>query len=201
MKKIVAKFGGSNLKTIEDIRKITRTVQRYERPIIAVVSAFYGITNRLTSSVLECRDDESRIVALQDFLREMKEDLISRCIRDADTRRRATGELGGRLDDLRRVLLGVHYLGEIPPTVHDRVLSYGERLSSFLLAAIFRDAGIDAEERLPEDIGLYTNGELRNASIDFGRSEPAGAATTRPPRSRVVFTRRALISGRMSTDL
>ena len=173
--KIVAKFGGSNLKTIEDIRKITRTVQRYDRPIITVVSAFYGITNRLTTGILECRDDESRIVALQDFLREMKEDLISRCIRDADIRRRTTAELGGRLDDLRRVLLGVHYLGEIPPTVHDRVLSYGERLSSFLLAAIFRDAGIDAEERLPEDIGLYTNGELRNASIDFSRSEPAVA--------------------------
>ncbi|WP_460055341.1 aspartate kinase [Spirochaeta dissipatitropha] len=170
MKKIVAKFGGSNLKTVEDIQKITATVRTYDRPMVAVVSAFYGITNRLTSSILECRDDESRIAALQDFLREMKEDLIGRCIQSPQERERTTAELGRRLDELRRVLLGVHYLGEIPLTVNDRVLSYGERLSSFLLAAIFRDAGIDAVEALPEDIGLFTNGEFRNASVDFERS-------------------------------
>lgn len=170
MKKIVAKFGGSNLKTVEDIQKITATVRTYNRPMVAVVSAFYGITNRLTNSILECRDDESRISVLQDFLREMKEDLIGRCIRDPQERERSLAELRTRLDELRRVLLGVHYLGEVPSTINDRILSYGERLSSFLLAAIFRDAGIDAVEALPEDIGLFTNGEFLNASIDFERS-------------------------------
>ncbi len=51
MKKIVVKFGGSNLKSHEDIQKILATVRLYNRPLIIVVSAFYGITNYLTEGI------------------------------------------------------------------------------------------------------------------------------------------------------
>ncbi len=51
MQKRVVKFGGSNLKSREDIQKLVHTISRYTEPLVVVVSAFYGITNYLTEGL------------------------------------------------------------------------------------------------------------------------------------------------------
>ena len=47
MSKIVVKFGGSNLKEKDDIQRLVKIVKNYNQPLIIVVSAFYGVTNKL----------------------------------------------------------------------------------------------------------------------------------------------------------
>ena len=68
--------------------------------------------------------------------------------------------------------MGIHYIGDIPDFIQDRILSYGEKLSSLLLTIILKYNGINADECLPEDMGLLTDGEFRNATIDFEGSIP-----------------------------
>ncbi len=170
MKKIVVKFGGSNLKTREDIQKIVETVKIYNRPLVIVVSAFYGITNYLTEGIWTVRNDNKHIHKMINYLKTMKEDTIEQNIQDSATKEEAYRLISERLDQVERFLLGIHYIGDIPNFIQDRILSYGEKLSSLLLTIILKYNGIDAEECLPEDMGLMTDGEFRNATIDFDKS-------------------------------
>lgn len=170
MKKIVVKFGGSNLKSKEDIGKIIKTIRAYNRPLVIVVSAFYGITNYLTEGLETVRNDENHIAQMIAFLKNMKRDSLEENISEEKLRASAYEQVKERLDELEKYLMGIHYIGEIPDFVEDRVLSYGEKLSSLMLSLILQSHGIDAVEAMPEDIGLVTDGAFSNASIDFENS-------------------------------
>jgi aspartate kinase/aspartokinase/homoserine dehydrogenase 1 len=171
MKKIVAKFGGSNLKKREDIQKLVRVIKAYNRPMVIVVSAFYGITNHLIQTIDEVKKDEKQIKALMLFLLSMKEDVIHQNFTNKTDAAETLKLVETRIHELERYLTGIHYIGEAPEFVEDIVLSYGERLSSLILTRILKSNGIDAEEALPEQMPLVTDGEFRNATVNYSASE------------------------------
>lgn len=167
----MVKFGGSNFKAAGDMAKILKAVKLYEEPPIIVVSAFFGITNELIAVMDSTVQDESGILRMTDRLKTMKRESLEIHIKDPSAREAVYAKLRERLEELSRVLLGTHYIGEIPPFVRDRILSFGERLSSLIVSAILENHGIPSTECLPEDIGLVTDGEEGNAAVDFTASE------------------------------
>lgn len=167
MKKVVAKFGGSNLKKKEDIQKLVRVIKTYNRPMVIVVSAFYGITNHLIQSMDDVKADESNIEKLVRFLRELKEEAILENFSDVEWQEKTLNAVQSRIKELSRYLTGIHYIGDVPEFVEDVILSYGERLSSLVLTHILQSHGINAEEALPEQMPLVTDGEFGNATVNF----------------------------------
>lgn len=172
MKKIVVKFGGSNLKTKNDLQKIIKTVNNYNRPLVIVVSAFYGITNYLTEGIKKVQTDEAHVQAMKEFIDNLKADTLENCIDDPEYKQEVYAAMRSRLEELGKYLLGIHYIGDVPEFVEDVILSYGEKLSALMLTSILKYNGIDACESLPENMGLITDGEFRNASVDFEKSRP-----------------------------
>lgn len=170
-KKIVVKFGGSNLKRKEDFTKLIRVVKLYEQPIVIVVSALYGVTDILVDALWRVKSDEHAIPGIKKSLLDTHRPIMDLYIEDTGIREEASITVNQRVDELEKYLRGVHCLGEIPNFVEDRVLSYGERLSSFVLCAILKDKNLPCSEGLPENLGLFTNGEYRNAAVDFSLSE------------------------------
>jgi aspartate kinase/aspartokinase/homoserine dehydrogenase 1 len=176
MKKIVVKFGGSNLRQAQDIDRIVQVVQTYNRPLVLVVSAFYGITNALIACVQAAKDGAGTKAALAESrnytqtLRALKQELLEANISDPQRRSEVQQALSVRLDQLDRYLTGIHCIGSVPTFVNDAILSYGERLSSLLLTEVFKSRGIAAREALPEDIGLISDGVFGNAACDFEAS-------------------------------
>ncbi|HQI44990.1 MAG TPA: aspartate kinase, partial [Bacteroidales bacterium] len=170
MKKIVVKFGGSNLKEAADISKLLQVIKYYNRPLAIVVSAFYGITNELYDIMNSSKNDEKNIEAFTVFLADMKEKIISQYIKDEKNKAEVLLQLDIRLKELKRQLLGINYLGEIPEFIEDAVLSFGEKLSALIIAAIVRNEGFECEEVLPENLHLITDGEYGNATVDFESS-------------------------------
>lgn len=175
MKKIVVKFGGSNLKQKEDFAKLIRVIRLYQQPIIIVISALYGVTNILVDAIRTVKTNEKAIRDLLQSLQDAHDRVIDLYSSANDTEKAlaAKRKISERLEELGKYLLGIHYLGEIPDFVEDRVLSYGERLSSLVLTSILDFNKIPCREWLPETLGLVTNGEFRNAVVDFpaARSE------------------------------
>ncbi len=167
MKKIVAKFGGSNLREHADILKLVKVIKAYNRPMVIVVSAFYGITNHLIRSLALVRQDEDQIKELTRFLLEMKESVIKENFSEGAAATKTLQKVEERIKELERYLTGIHYIGDVPDFVEDRVLSYGERLSSLLLADILCTHGVDAEEALPEEMPLITDGTFGNGTVDY----------------------------------
>lgn len=167
MQKIVVKFGGSNLKKKEDVQKLVDIVKAYDQPLVIVVSAFFGITNKLTQILQEVKGSQDRISEFTSFLRKLKEEAIKENFDDEVWANQTMVLINKRIEELERYLQGVFYIGDVPGFVEDIVLSYGERLSSLILSAILQSKGINAEEALPEELGLITDGEFGNATVQY----------------------------------
>lgn len=170
-KKIVVKFGGSNFKSTEDLSHLVNVVKIYNRPLVIVVSAFSGITDKLTEHLKITSTKEFNSEALINFLFELKRNTIVQNISDDILRYETISAVAIRLKELERLLTAVNLLGTTPDFVNDTILSYGERLCSLVLTAILKDKKIHCDELLPEDIGLVTDGEFGNATADFELAE------------------------------
>jgi len=170
MQKIVAKFGGSNLKKKEDILKLVKVIKAYNRPMVIVVSAFYGITDYLVKAIKEVKNNQDKISDLTTFLISFKEEVIKDNFDDKTRAKDAFTQVEQRIKELERYLTGIYYIGDTPEFVEDVILSYGERLSSLILTAILQSHGINSKEALPEDMPLITDGEFGNATVNYQAS-------------------------------
>lgn len=171
MKKIVVKFGGSNLKAKEDVSKLIEVIEHYPVPIVIVISALFGVTDVLVKAVQQVRNDEVAINQLKKNLLDAHGQIIEAYVDEPSAAERIKGKLRNRIEELGKVLLGIHYLGEVPDFAEDIVLSYGERLSSLLLESVLQFRGIPCQEMMPEDMGLITDGEFGNATVNFSASQ------------------------------
>src|SRR3954464_7674421 len=174
----VLKFGGSSLATPATIREVGRILldARRREPVVAVVSAFQGVTNQL----LECarlaeRADVSFITVFDEIARRHRA-AVSQLVRVHRGRVRA--QVDAMLDELRSTLQGIHLLRHCPLRALDMTASFGERLSAFIVAAyldrLHGAAFVDARDF------LVTDDQFTHASVDF-------AATNR--RARAYFKR------------
>ncbi len=177
MNRRVLKFGGSNLRAPADIHKLIRAISCYEHPPIVVVSALYGITDTLVRAINEAGDSIDTIYSLIKSLIKQHQHFINSHIDEERERRTVLQALSGRILELERILLGIHYLRDVPEFARDQILSYGERLSSLLLSEIISRHGIHCRELLPEKLGLITDGEFGNATVDLQKSRLAVSTT------------------------
>lgn len=171
--KIVVKIGGSNLKSVESIQKIASVIQQYDQAPIVVVSAFYGITNLLIQVLDHALSNSDQVSVVIEEIKAIKNKAIERYIKDLQLQKQAKTEIEKLTNDLRKYIYGINYIGEVPDFLYDKILSYGERLSACVLNDIFNALNIKSKLLLPNKLGLITNGELANASIDFKASEKA----------------------------
>jgi aspartokinase/homoserine dehydrogenase 1 len=170
---LVLKFGGSSVSSpaaIENIIRILNDSKHRGQVAAVVVSAFSGVTDALVgaarlaaglsaglSAGLEtpARPGNSGPAtgagasgagdwrALTGELRRRHGDMAARFLAGGDLEA-ARAELEETLGELGRVLEGLEALAELSPSVLDRVMSFGERLSAPLLARIFSARGIGA---------------------------------------------------------
>lgn len=143
MKKIVVKFGGSNLKQKEDFAKLIRVITLYRQPIIIVISALYGVTNILADAIRTVKTNEK---AIRDLLQNLQ-----------DAHYRVIDLYSGANDTEK---------------AREAKKKIAERLSSLVLTSILNFNKIPCRECLPETLGLVTNGEFRNAVVDFSAARP-----------------------------
>jgi len=166
----IVKFGGSNLKKREDISKLVKVIKSYEKPLIIVISALYGMTDTILSTIEQVNHNYEIIDELKYKLLKAHKDILSDYLFEAEQIQLTFKELENRVELMKRFLLGIHYIGEAPDFVKDHVLSYGERLSAFTLFKILNQLQISCKEATPEEMGLLTDGEFSNASVDFEQS-------------------------------
>ena len=167
MPKIVVKFGGSNLRSNEEIHRIIKVVKNYNQPLILVVSAFYGVTNFLVEALEKARHDEEVAEKTVSYLFELKIDSMKHFIKDELLLAETIRLIQDQLDELKNFLHGIALTGDASKALEDHVLSYGERLSAIFLNGILNAQGIESRTGFPEVIGLITDGEFGNASADF----------------------------------
>jgi aspartate kinase/aspartokinase/homoserine dehydrogenase 1 len=165
--KIVIKIGGSNLKSTSDYQRLAQVVNAYNAPVLLVVSAYFGLTNKLINILDVATHDIARVEQFTRNLLGHNRQLVEENIPAGDFQDSTFRELEVRIKHLHKLLISIHHIGEVPAFLNDKVLSYGERLSSLLTSRILTSHGINSEEILPEDLGLITDGIHGFATCDF----------------------------------
>ena len=135
----VLKFGGSSVGSREGILHVRDIVSRTERPVVVVVSALGGVTDRLIALMKQAADGDeayvSELEALEKRHRQMVNDVIAEAKRPALLER-----LEGLLAELRSILHGVFLIHDLTPKTSDVIVAYGERLSSLIVADLLEEA-------------------------------------------------------------
>lgn len=142
---IVMKFGGTSVESAVAIQRVAGIVQeRVPRRPVVVVSAMGKTTNRLLAAAQQAVANE-RDAALQSLA-----DLHAYHEREAalltpDDEHEALRELlDTHFRELQELIRGLAVLGELTPRSLDAIASYGERLSSQIVALAFRKLGMNA---------------------------------------------------------
>lgn len=131
----VLKFGGSSLATPARIRTVTDIILTAvkEEPIIVVVSAFQGISNKLLSAAAMAADGNPHYEALRNEISETHLSAIQHLIPERNNDVIATCNL--LLAELKNILLGIYQLKELTLGAKDVIGSFGEQLSAHIISA------------------------------------------------------------------
>jgi aspartate kinase len=155
----VMKFGGSCLQTAAGLGRMLEIVKKEPRPVAIVLSALKGVTDELISLGERARTSPIDLATLRARHDEALEGLSS------ERRSTAVRGLEAHFSELERVLKGIAFLGEVPPRTHDRLLSFGERLSVVLATEHLREAGLPAKPLVADEAGVVTTAEPGDARV------------------------------------
>jgi aspartate kinase len=142
---VVMKFGGTS---VEDATAMERTAEivrgRRERGLeaVVVVSAMAKVTDLLLSAANAAgRGDKSGSLAIGARLRHRHIDTATALL-DEERFTRVQRVLHLEFDALDDLLRGIAAVGELTPRTNDLVVSFGERLSSRMVAEAFEQRGL-----------------------------------------------------------
>ena len=136
----VLKFGGSSVGSVESILSLKNIVEQQTQPVIVVVSALGGITDKLiATSRLAVKGDEEYKTEF-DAIVTRHHSMVNTIISDTAERTRLLGIVDGLLDELRSIYYGVYLIRDLSPKTSAAIVSYGERLSSNIVATLINGA-------------------------------------------------------------
>ena len=138
----VLKFGGTSVGSVESILSLKAIVEKeaQEQPIIVVVSALGGITDKLiATSVLAQKGDEAWKDEFQTMV-ERHHKMIDTIITDPRKREQLFNIVDSLFEQLRSIYFGVYLIHDLSKKTQDAIVSYGERLSSNIVATLVQGA-------------------------------------------------------------
>ncbi len=135
----VLKFGGTSVGTPQSLRNVKQIVESCDERIIVVVSALGGITDRLILTAREAEKGSSEYLAMFEDIRKRHHDMIQEMVPDS-YRVDVTEAVNALFAELSDIYLGVSLLRELSERSLDRVVSYGERLSSTIIERVIDGA-------------------------------------------------------------
>ena len=162
----VLKFGGSSVGTPECILKVKSIVESQVEPSVIVVSALQGVTDQLikTSKLAKERDE-----SYKDLLNEI-EQRHYQAVKELFRVNQQSNILAGikvLINELEETLYGVYLLQDLTPKTSDTIVSFGERLSSFIISLKIDDAYLVEIRDL-----IKTDNRYGQANVIFSQSYP-----------------------------
>ncbi len=138
----VLKFGGTSVGSVESILNVKKIVEAQTEPVVVVVSALGGLTDKLigTSKLAQAGDAKYLDAYYEMVLRH--HDMIEKIITDSTKKEALLKEIDGLLADLKSIYQGVFLIHDLSEKTSNAIVSYGERMSSRICAALIKDAAL-----------------------------------------------------------
>ena len=135
------KFGGTSVgsvKSILSLKKIVETEARTQ-PVVVVVSALDGITDKLIATSKMAREGDEHYREEFDAMVTRHHQMIEAIITDDQKRINLFNNVDQLFDQLKSIFYGVYLIHDLSKKTEDAIVSYGERLSSHIVAAMVKN--------------------------------------------------------------
>ena len=137
----VMKFGGTSVGSVKSILSLKDIVEAEARTqsVVVVVSALDGITDKLIAiSQLALKGDKSYRDEF-DGIVERHHQMIDTVITDSAKREELLKRIDALFEQLKSIYFGVYLIHDLSNKTQDAIVSYGERLSSNIVAALVKN--------------------------------------------------------------
>ena len=157
----VLKFGGYAIDSAENILKVKKIIESQPGTNIMVVSAFHGITDKLLelSALAASRDKNFFRIYNEIEIRHI--DIINSLFEDP-LKKEVLAHINACLKDLISIINGVYLLNDLTPKIQDRILSFGEIMSSYIISKIITSGEVIDAKGL-----IKTDNHFGNARVNF----------------------------------
>jgi aspartokinase/homoserine dehydrogenase 1 len=136
----VMKFGGTSVGSATSILNLKNIVEAEQQPVVVVVSALGGITDKLIkTSQMAAAGDAEYVNEFQEIVTRHYE-LISAVIPEDKAKRELLAKVDALLHDLGNIYQGIFLINDLSPKSEAMIVSYGERISSLIVAVLIKDA-------------------------------------------------------------
>ena len=161
----VLKFGGSSVANSENIKQVLSIVAKTskEHKIAVVVSAFGKTTNNLiegaNTALVDIKIAKEILETIKNLHFQVIDDLIK------THKNEVVEEVTSMLQRLNSIYEGIFLLQELSDKTLAKVCSFGERLSSYIIANAAKE-NLDATHKESREL-IITNDDFLNAQVNF----------------------------------
>ena len=136
----VLKFGGTSVGSVESILSVKKIVEAEKEPVVVVVSAFGGITDKLIKTSKLALAGDLSYQSEFDEIAGRHHQMIEAVIPSGEKKERLLETIDALLDELKSIYQGVYLIRDLSPKTSAAIVSYGERLSSNIVAVLIDGA-------------------------------------------------------------
>lgn len=168
------KFGGTSVGSVDAIEQVCAIIEAEldaDNQVAVVVSAMSGVTDMLIESVKKAiAGDKWGYLSISQEIRDKHEETISQLIHAGHLRESVTQQINALLDKHQELCEAINTLGESTPRIWDAIVSFGERLSSRVIAVALQEKGIKAQQFDASNF-IVTNDVFRDADPIWNATE------------------------------
>ncbi len=167
----VLKFGGSSVANAENISKVVAIVLRAieKSPVVLVVSALGGVTDQLIQTGTLAANGNEEYKQQIKILETKHLDAV-RSLLPIQEQSATLSWVKQQLNELESLCDGIFLLGELSPRIKDRLVSYGELLSSYIISARLQSMQVKQQWVDSRQL-IITNDQYGNAAVNFAKTE------------------------------
>ena len=136
----VMKFSGTSVGSVDSILKVKQIVEAAEEPVIVVVSALGGITDKLiNTSQMAANGDAEYEKEYREIVNRHIE-MVYTVIPAGEGRTVLLDKVNELLSELKDIFQGIYLIKDLSSKTSATIVSYGERLSSIIAATLIKGA-------------------------------------------------------------
>ncbi len=165
----VLKFGGSSVATAASIQQVQNIIANTKaKKLIVVVSALGGVTDLLLNAA---RTAAEQNISYKEILKKVESRHLGiiKELLPMQAQSKVLSKVKSELNVLETLLEGAYYIGEITPKLSDKIVSFGELLSAYIISEYFKEVGHKAIFKDSREL-LVTDNTHGKAVVDFEES-------------------------------
>jgi aspartokinase/homoserine dehydrogenase 1 len=162
----VLKFGGTSVGSSKNINNVINILENQSKSdkLVCVVSAVGGITDKLLLAGKQAQNKEEDFIHTFNIIKERHFEIVKEL--NPNKNLGILRFVEEKLNTLKSLLDGIYLINELSPKTSDKLVSFGELLSSFIIAETMKNRSISADIKNSQEL-IVTNSNFTKAEVDY----------------------------------